>query len=63
MSNMRKNSGESRKMKLSAKGNVRVATVKSELMMEEIHKRATEIGPVLEGILHIHCDTNERWLN
>jgi len=32
----------------------------TELMIEEIHKRATEIGPVLDGILHIHCEENVR---
>jgi hypothetical protein len=30
-----------------------------ELMFDKIHKRATEVGPVLEGILHIHCEGSE----
>jgi hypothetical protein len=36
------------------------ATEESEHMMDEIHKRATEVGPVLEGILHIHCEGTAR---
>ena len=35
------------------------ALEETELMMEEIHKRVTEVGPVLEGILHIHCEGSD----
>jgi hypothetical protein len=37
----------------------RSATEESEHMMDEIHKRATEVGPVLEAILHIHCEGSQ----
>lgn len=39
------------------------AAEKSEEMMDEIHKRATEVGPVLEGTLHIHCKESVRLWN
>jgi|GEM_PF-4707301 len=37
----------------------KLAMEETELMIREIHKRATEVGPVLEGILHIHCEGSE----
>jgi hypothetical protein len=39
------------------------AAEETELMIDEIHRRATEVGPVLEGILHIHCEENVRLWN
>jgi hypothetical protein len=39
------------------------AAEKAEQMMDEIHKRATEVGPVLEGILHINCEESVRLWN
>jgi hypothetical protein len=48
---------------LLVKCSARSATEESEHMMDEIHKRATEVGPVLEGILHIHCEGTARLWN
>jgi hypothetical protein len=45
------------------KCSARLAAKESEHMMEEIQKRATEVGPLLEGILHIHCEESRRLWN
>jgi hypothetical protein len=36
------------------------AAEETELMIDEIHRRATKVGPVLEEILHIHCEEKVR---
>ena len=44
---------------LLVKCSARSAMEESEHMMDEIHKRATEVGPVLEAILHIHYEGSQ----
>jgi hypothetical protein len=48
---------------LLMKGCERSAAEASEHAMNEINRRATEVGPVLEGILHIHCEESVRLWN
>jgi hypothetical protein len=48
---------------LLVNGGGRSAVEASEHMMDEINRRATEVGPVLEGILHIHCEESVRLWN
>jgi hypothetical protein len=43
-------------------GEIKLANKDAQRFMEEIWSRATEIGPVLEGILHDpHCKPQQEW--
>jgi hypothetical protein len=43
-------------------GEIKLAAKDAQRFMEEIWSRATEIGPVLEGILHDpHCKPQRNW--
>ncbi len=43
-------------------GEIKLAAKDAQRFMEEIWSRATEIGPVLEGILHDpHCKSQRNW--